>query len=67
MHKDTLFFETIGSFIKKSGKVSSLIYSTLSKSEWKVSQDTRSIYNRTSLVKLLIIMKFLDIPNVQNF
>ena len=64
MHKDTLFFETIGSFIKKSGKVSSLIYSTLSKSEWKVSQDTRSIYNRTSLVKLLIIMKFLDIPNV---
>ena len=64
MPKDTLFLETIGSFIKESGKVASLVYSTLSKSDWKVSQDARSIYNRTTLVKLLIIMKFLDIPNV---
>jgi hypothetical protein len=64
MHKDTLFLETIGSFIKESGKVVSLVYSTLSKSEWKVSQNSRSIYNRTALVKLLIVMKFLDIPNV---
>jgi len=64
MHKDKEFFETIGNLVKETGKISSLIFTLLSSSNWKVNEHSRSIYSRSSLVKLLVVVKLLNIPTV---
>ena len=65
--QDINFFDNLKSIIEDSGKTSHLVFSQLSNSSFdRINQDVRTVYCRTSLIRLLIVLKLLNIPNIHN-
>ncbi len=64
MRKDTNFLKTISSFLGKIDSISSSLVALLSKSSYGVYQDSRSVYSRDQIVKLMVLMKLLNISSI---
>jgi len=65
MPKDNDFFENIKVVLQDSGKINSQILNLLSNISFsRISEDVRTVYQRSSLIKWLLIMKLLGVSSI---
>ena len=61
----TDFFEDLKTLFKNSGISTSLVYSQIQKCKFgKLAQDAQTVHNRTSVIKLLVLLKVCNIASV---
>lgn len=65
MKQATHFLEEIKTLFKNSGTSASLLEAQLTKCcSWQIKQDVRSVYSRSGIIQLMILMKLMSIPSI---